>query len=115
DGERIPGIYTSGWVKRGPVGLIGSTKSDAAETVANLIADAPDLTRAPRREREQVAALLADRGLQPTDFAGWDRLDAHERDLGETASRNGVSLDRERIKVVSREDMTRIARTHGSQ
>jgi ferredoxin--NADP+ reductase len=104
DGEHLPGIYATGWVKRGPVGLIGHTKSDAAETVANLLADAPSLTPAPVRDREAVHALLASKGLPVTDFAGWDRLDEHERALGEPSSR-------ERIKVHTREDMTKVAGT----
>lgn len=37
--EPVVGEYATGWIKRGPVGLIGSTKSDALETVTNLIAD----------------------------------------------------------------------------
>ena len=37
DGEPIPGLYTTGWIKRGPVGLIGHTKSDAQETILSLI------------------------------------------------------------------------------
>ena len=39
DGKQIPGLYATGWIKRGPVGLIGHTKSDAMETVKHLIAD----------------------------------------------------------------------------
>jgi ferredoxin--NADP+ reductase len=110
DGAPLPGVYATGWIKRGPVGLIGSTKSDAAETVANLLADAPGLVRAPQRERTAVRALLAAKGLPVTDFAGWDRLDAHERALGQAATAAGAALSRERIKVISRGEMTSIAR-----
>jgi len=102
NGEQLPGIYATGWVKRGPVGLIGHTKSDAAETVANLLADAASLPPAPVRDRAAVHAVLAGKGLPVTDFAGWDRLDNHERSLGEP---NG----RDRIKVHTRHDMTRVA------
>lgn len=102
DGEHIPGLYATGWVKRGPVGLIGHTKSDAAETIAHLLADAPDLTPAPDRGPVDIDALLADKGLPVTDFAGWDRLDAHELTAGEPVGRG-------RVKVTSRTEMTRIA------
>jgi ferredoxin--NADP+ reductase len=104
DGEQLSGIYATGWVKRGPVGLIGHTKSDAAETVANLLADAPGLVRAPVRERDAVVALLTSKSLPVTDFDGWDRLEAHERSLGEP-------VERERIKLHSREEMTQVAGT----
>lgn len=103
-GAPIPGVYATGWVKRGPVGLIGHTKSDAAETVANLFADAPSLPRAPHRTRDEVDELLRAKGLPVTDFDGWNRLDAHEQELGA-----GHEHRRERLKVISREEMTRIA------
>jgi len=102
DGERMPGLYATGWVKRGPVGLIGHTKSDAAETIAHLLADTPDLAPAPQRERADVDALLAAKGLPVTDFAGWERLDTHELAAGEPVGRG-------RVKVVARTEMTRIA------
>ncbi|HZM66885.1 MAG TPA: FAD-dependent oxidoreductase [Nakamurella sp.] len=102
DGQPLPGVYATGWVKRGPVGLIGHTKSDAAETVGNLLVDAPDLGRAPQRDQNAVYALLAGKGMVVTDFQGWDRLDAHEIAAGEPHGRA-------RIKVVSRPEMTQIA------
>jgi ferredoxin--NADP+ reductase len=103
-GEPVTGIYATGWVKRGPVGLIGHTKSDAAETVANLLEDAPQLPRAPHRDRTDVEAMLTEKGFRVTDFEGWDRLDAHERALGAADQH-----DRERVKVISRSEMTNIA------
>ncbi|HEY5880122.1 MAG TPA: FAD-dependent oxidoreductase [Nakamurella sp.] len=102
DGEQMPGLYATGWVKRGPVGLIGHTKSDAAETIAHLLSDAPDLAPAPHRNHADVDALLAGKGLPVTDFAGWDRLDAHELGAGEPTGRG-------RVKVTTRGEMTRIA------
>lgn len=103
DGAPMPGIYATGWVKRGPVGLIGHTKSDAAETVANLLADAAELPKAPNRSRDAARALLVEKGLPITDFDGWDRLEDHERGLGS-------AVGRERIKLISRGDMTEVAR-----
>jgi ferredoxin/flavodoxin---NADP+ reductase len=102
DGNPLRGLYATGWVKRGPVGLIGHTKSDAAETVANLLVDAPDLPRAPQRDPAAIDALLASKSLTVTDFAGWDRLDAHEIAAGRPHSRA-------RVKVSSRAEMTEVA------
>jgi ferredoxin/flavodoxin---NADP+ reductase len=39
DGSPLPGEYVAGWLKRGPTGVIGTNKSDAAETVRCLLAD----------------------------------------------------------------------------
>jgi ferredoxin/flavodoxin---NADP+ reductase len=39
-GAPLPGVYVSGWIKRGPSGVIGTNKPDAAETVETILADA---------------------------------------------------------------------------
>src|SRR6266702_6004912 len=39
DGTPLPGEYVAGWLKRGPTGVIGTNKSDAAETVRCLLED----------------------------------------------------------------------------
>ncbi|MGO9050514.1 MAG: FAD-dependent oxidoreductase [Streptosporangiaceae bacterium] len=39
DGQPLPGEYVAGWLKRGPTGVIGTNKSDAAQTVRALLAD----------------------------------------------------------------------------
>ncbi|CAN5220720.1 FAD-dependent oxidoreductase [soil metagenome] len=103
-GAPLPGVYTTGWVKRGPVGLIGHTKSDAAETVANLLADAAGLTRAPKRQPHAFRDLLLSKGVPITDFNGWDRLEDHERALG-----TAHAAERERVKLHDRDEMTRVA------
>ncbi len=102
-GEPMPGLYVTGWVKRGPVGLIGHTKSDAAETVGHLLSDAPTLSSAPLRHADAIVELLTSKGIPFTDAAGWDRLDAHELTQGEPHGRA-------RIKVASRDTMTVVAR-----
>ncbi|HTW15508.1 MAG TPA: FAD-dependent oxidoreductase [Nocardioides sp.] len=102
DGEALPGTYVTGWVKRGPIGLIGHTKSDAAETVASLLADLDALRSAESDDPAAILEHLADRGVDVVTWDGWERLDAHEVALGEAQGR-------ERIKVVPREDMLRAA------
>ncbi|MEV4342979.1 FAD-dependent oxidoreductase [Actinoplanes sp. NPDC049596] len=104
DGEHIPGMYVTGWIKRGPVGLIGHTKGDAGETVTSLLADVEKLPTAPNREHDDVTDYLRGRGLPITTWEGWQRLDAHEVTLGEPHGRN-------RIKVVARDEMTTICNT----
>jgi ferredoxin--NADP+ reductase len=95
-GEQLPGLYVTGWIKRGPVGLIGHTKSDAAETVAHLLAETTET--ATQRAPEAVDTYLAERGVDVFTFANWERLDAHEVALGEPQGRL-------RVKVGDREGM----------
>ncbi|WP_084077326.1 FAD-dependent oxidoreductase [Demequina sp. NBRC 110057] len=106
-GDVVPGMYTTGWIKRGPVGLIGHTKSDAQETIANLVEDAERLYAESKAGAEQLSPdnvlhLLKERGVDVVQWHDWEVLDAHERALGEADGR-------ERIKVVPRDEMTDIA------
>jgi ferredoxin--NADP+ reductase len=104
----VPGIYATGWIKRGPVGLIGHTKGDALETVTYLLEDRENLPLAAAPAPEAIVELLDSRGVEYTSWEGWLALDAHERALGEKAS--GADIQRERVKVVPRGDMVAISR-----
>jgi ferredoxin--NADP+ reductase len=104
DGDEImPGVYATGWIKRGPVGLIGHTKSDAMETISHLVNDQASWWSPSAPEESAVLALLEERGVEYTDLDGWHRLDEHEIALGEPEGRA-------RIKVVPRDEMVRVAR-----
>ena len=108
-GVPVPGIYATGWIKRGPVGLIGSTKGDALETITHLLADRGELPWAAEAAPDAIIDLLDSRGVQFTPWEGWLELDAHEKALGDVASEVGP-VQRERVKVVSREDMVKVSR-----
>jgi len=103
DGVPVPGVYATGWVKRGPIGLIGHTKSDAAETVGHLLEDAALLPEPAHPQVGALEKLLESRGIPHTSWAGWEATDAHELALGEAQGR-------ERVKVVPRDELVAIAR-----
>jgi ferredoxin/flavodoxin---NADP+ reductase len=121
DGSALPGEYVAGWLKRGPTGVIGTNKSDAAQTVRALLADlaggpGPDDVPLPRAgllrypeaapEAEAQAAsrfeeLLAARGIQPVSYEDWLRIEAAERELAASLGRGA------RVKLPSREHLDR--------
>lgn len=101
--ERVPGVYATGWIKRGPVGLIGHTKSDAMETVRHVINDQGSWWQPVDPSEQGVIDLLMQRGVAWTDLDGWHRLDQHEIALGAPA-------ERARVKVVDRDEMVAISR-----
>ena len=103
DGKIIPGIYATGWIKRGPVGLIGHTKSDAMETIKHVLHDQAQWWAPASPDEQSVVDLLDERGVKYTDVAGWARLDEHEIALGEPQGRA-------RVKVVDRQEMIDISR-----
>lgn len=103
DDRPVPGIYATGWIKRGPVGLIGHTKGDALETVTNLVSDRQDLAPAAEPDPLAFRALLEERRIPYTTWEGWQRIEAAEESLG-------AERGRKRLKIRSREEQTRIAR-----
>jgi ferredoxin--NADP+ reductase len=103
DGKHIQGVYATGWIKRGPVGLIGHTKSDAIETIAQIIEDKNYWWSPASPSEDSITELLTSRKI---DFVGWPewlRIDAEEKRLGEAE-------ERERIKLVEREDFLTVAK-----
>jgi ferredoxin--NADP+ reductase len=120
DGKPLPGEYVAGWLKRGPTGVIGTNKSDAAQTVRALLADLaggpgpgdPPLPRAgllrlPADAQDgaggpsRFAALLASRGQATVSYEDWLRIETAERELAAELGRGG------RVKLASRADLHR--------
>jgi ferredoxin/flavodoxin---NADP+ reductase len=98
DGVPVPGAYVTGWIKRGPTGVIGTNKGDALETVAALLEDLPSLPAPAHPEPEALRAALAEYGVRPVDWASWLRLDAEE-------IRRGGLRGAERVKVAAMAEM----------
>jgi len=99
-----PGLYCTGWIKRGPSGLIGTNKADSQETVATLLGDAGGLTPAPNRDNEAVGALLKGRGVRYITFEDWKKIDEAEMERGKASGKpreNFTSVD-EMLAVVDR-------------
>ncbi|MCS6879994.1 MAG: FAD-dependent oxidoreductase [Oscillochloridaceae bacterium] len=98
-GEPVPGEYVVGWAKRGPSGVIGTNKPDAAATVALMLEDAPNLTPAPGNG--DIESLLRERGVDFVSYEDWKRLDTHE-------TSQGAAQGRPRVKVTRVEEMMEI-------
>jgi ferredoxin--NADP+ reductase len=102
DNERMYGVYATGWIKRGPVGLIGHTKSDAMETIKHVINDQGNWWSPSDPSEESVVTLLESRSVEYTNLDGWHNLDEHEQGLG-------AKRGRPRVKVVPRDEMVRVS------
>jgi ferredoxin--NADP+ reductase len=94
DGRQVAGVYCAGWIKRGPTGVIGTNKKDAAETVELLLEDAHAgrLGRPEQPTAAAVGALLDERGVSRVLYEGWLAIDERERALGEPLGRPRVKL-----------------------
>lgn len=87
EGRVEPGLYVVGWIKRGPVGFIGTNKTDAQETVETILDDLDAGLPAPAGTAAAVTALVAARHPGFADLAAWQRLDAAEREQGARTGR----------------------------
>ncbi len=127
-GAPLPGEYVAGWLKRGPTGVIGTNKSDAAETVRALLADLaggpdaddaralprPGLLKfpdpAPSREdgaRSPLAGVLAERGVRPVSYDEWLRIESAEAELARSLGRG------ERVKLPGKDAIWSACRPGG--
>lgn len=104
-GVPVPGQYVTGWIRRGPTGVIGTNKHDAVETAASLLADLPALPPPAHPDADDLARALAAYGVRPVDWTAWLRLDAEEIRLGQ-------GRGAERVKVAELDAM--LAAVHGS-
>jgi ferredoxin--NADP+ reductase len=91
-GAHCGGEYVVGWIKRGPSGVIGTNKKDAADTVARIVEDR-DAGRLPEPGvEEDITALLAERVPDAVTWEGWQAIDAVEKAAGEAQGRPRVKL-----------------------
>ncbi|MBU9764246.1 4Fe-4S dicluster domain-containing protein [Mycobacterium sp. TNTM28] len=98
-GRVVPGTYVTGWIKRGPRGVIGTNRLCAEQTVTQMWADFDaGLLNRDIADRDSLEALLTSRGAEPLSWPGWRAIDAAERD-------RGVQAARPRVKFVSIEEM----------
>ncbi|MGP6191730.1 MAG: FAD/NAD(P)-binding protein [Vulcanimicrobiaceae bacterium] len=81
-GAPLPGQYVSGWIKRGPTGIIGTNKADSIETAAAVIEDLAVLPRAPEPDPAAVDRHLAERGVTVVGWNHWLTIDQREVQLG---------------------------------
>jgi ferredoxin--NADP+ reductase len=102
-GEVVDGVYTTGWIKRGPSGVIGTNKFDSRETVSALLADhAAGRLQPPSADPAGMTALVAQRQPHALTYEDWKAIDRHERALG-------AGVGRARVKLVDVDAMVAVA------
>ena len=86
-------IYVVGWAKRGPSGVIGTNKSDAATVIEHLISD----LREPKTNTG-IINLLKERGVVSISQGNWEKLNSAEIAAGSSSGKP-------RIKFIDRNEM----------
>ena len=98
--QDVVGVYASGWIKRGPSGLIGSNKACAKETVDRMLEDleAGALGSPSDDDGSQIVRSLDERGAQYITYEDWMKIDAEE-------IRRGKAQGRPRVKITELDEI----------
>lgn len=103
-GEPVVGVFCSGWIKRGPSGMIGTNKVDSAETVDSLLREfGAGRLPEPAQDLQQLTDLVRTRQPDMIDHQGWSRIDQRER-------RDGRPNKRPRRKLVAVSELVQASR-----
>lgn len=94
DGRIAEGLYATGWIKRGPTGVIGTNRPDGQTAAAHIL---EDIKAGSKPGREGMRALLGELGTRVVTYDEWQKIDAHEREKARPES--------PRRKLVRVEDM----------
>ncbi len=78
----LPGLYCSGWIKRGPSGIIGTNRADSVETVQSLLQDLANFESQAKPGAEALYPLLKARNVRVISYADWRKIDAAEIERG---------------------------------
>lgn len=86
-------LFVVGWAKRGPSGVIGTNKSDAADVMKLLVSNL-----ASPKAQSGVESLIKERGLVHISQAHWQLINQAEVTKGEP-------LNKPRVKFTDRKEM----------
>lgn len=83
NGTVVPQLYTAGWIKRGPTGIIGTNRADSVATVQSLLADIDNSTATDSKPgTTALLPLLSERKVRHVSFPEWKKIDAEEVHIG---------------------------------
>ena len=96
-------MYVSGWLKRGPTGVIATTMHDAYETADTILQDIQANRLSPSNNDNDLTRLLNHKKISYIDLNGWLKIEAKEQFLGQQKGK-------ECEKLASLEDLIKVAK-----
>lgn len=115
-GTAMPGLYVSGWIKRGPSGIIGTNREDSVLTVNSILADLPCLEGDARPGATGLMARLRERAVRVVTYSDWRLIDAAEIQRGAAAGkpREKFTRSQEMLDLLGAPDQAVLAYQHAS-
>jgi ferredoxin--NADP+ reductase len=101
-GRAVERLYAAGWIKRGPVGTIGTNRADSIDVVRSLIADVATFPSENRAGSPGLRQRLSAGKHRFVEYDAWHRIDTAEIE-------NGISLGKPRRKFTSVAELLRAA------
>ncbi len=80
DGSIIDNVFVTGWIKRGPSGVIGTNRSDSIETITTCLAQ---LQNTSIEDPKDIELILSEQNIQYLSYADWKIIDEYEVSQGE--------------------------------
>jgi len=71
-------LFAVGWARRGPTGTIGTNRPDGYEVADQVVAGMPAGSSGDRSGAAGLKALLQGRGVMPTDYDDWRKIEETE-------------------------------------
>lgn len=87
DGTLLPHLYVTGWIKRGPSGVLGTNKPDSTETINTLLSNLEKLPVAKKRNTDELLQLFKEKAIRYVTFSDWQKIDAEEKRRGESTGK----------------------------
>ena len=107
NGVDVAGLFVTGWVKRGPTGVIGTNRADGVETAGALVQRLAQLAERLPADAPTLEPLLGTRSVAPVSYAQWLELDRWEKD-------RGALLGKPREKLLSTPEAIEVLRGNAS-
>ena len=92
--QPLVGLYTSGWIKRGPSGVVGTNKPDSVETVTCMLEDfsTGSILQPSNAAAASAEKFIGERKPDYFSYADWKRLDELEQERGKACGRPRVKF-----------------------
>jgi ferredoxin--NADP+ reductase len=87
DGAAVPGLFVTGWLKRGPSGIIGTNKADSLETIEALLKDLSTTAPARAPGLDGVLPIIERRSGDVVSLSDWFAIDEAEVSRGSKAGK----------------------------